>query len=324
MGAIAGLAHHIKAPRHIWIPHLAPYDDTVIGDHSFRSPAVILADDTRVLALIPDVEDLRHAQQNGWRVWLDYDHPRRALRVAAGAYRVGRFHVAYQPVPVKYAGQDVRVRLHVLTSDRKEDLANPYGLVANWLWKRSGHAGYAAGGSQRAPFGKYAEHVVNWAFAPEPKGWGDTVWQQFTIDGKECGAPAFIVDVAQHPSVPLDQRRWREQRSVWNQAWFSTQRTANGLLRYARQTGLPDLERRARLMTQVALSAPQRDGLFPAVYTAGGGGYRLYRETPGWEQGRWTNSDRRPPGVSPDAYHVLDARTGWSGCSTPTARSPAG
>lgn len=307
MGAIAQLTHHIEAPRHVWIPHISPYEDTVIGDHSFRSPALILADDKRAVALIPDLDDVRDAQKSGWRVWLDYDHPRRLLRVAAGAYQTGRFHVAYQPTPVTYAGQNVRVRLHVLTSERKEDIQNPYGMVARWLWQRWGQAGYAAGGSQRAPLSKYADYVVNWAFAPEPKGWGDTVWQQFTLDGKEAGAPAFIVDVAQHPSVPLDKRRWREQRSVWNQAWFSTQRTANGLLRYARNIGSTDLERRARLMTQVALSAPQSDGLFPAVYTAGGGGYQLYKDTPGWEKGRWTNSDRRPPGVSAEATHILDA-----------------
>ncbi|MGV3613764.1 MAG: hypothetical protein ACO1SV_00395 [Fimbriimonas sp.] len=307
MGAIADLTHHIENPKHVWIPHVSPYDDTVIGDHSFRSPAVILADDRRVVALMPDIEDVRRAQKNGWRVWMDYNHPRRALRIAAGAYKVGRFHVAYQPTPVKYAGQNVRIRLHVLTSERKEDIQNPYGMVASWLWKRNGQSGYSDGGSQRAPFSKYADYIVNWAFAPEPKGWGNTVWQEFALDGKEAGAPAFIVDVAQHPSIPMDQRRWREQRSVWNQAWFSTQRTANGLLRHARQVGSKELERRARLMTQVALSAPQPDGLFPAVYTAGGGGYQLYKDTPGWEKGRWTNSDRRPPGVSAEATHILDA-----------------
>lgn len=307
MGAIAQLTHGITGARHVWIPHVSPYEDTVIGDHSFRSPTILLADDKRALALIPDLDDVRDAQRHGWRVWIDYDHPKRTLRVAAGAYQVGRFHVAYQPVPLAYAGQQVRVRLHVLVSEQKADVQNPYGMVSRWLWKRWGHDGYLAGGSQRAPFARYAGHVVNWAFAPEPKGWGDTVWQQFTLQGQECGAPAFIVDVAQHPSVPMDKRRWREQRSVWNQAWFSTQRTANGLLRYARQVKSPDLERRALLMTRVALLAPQTDGLFPAVYTTGGGGYSLYKNSPGWEQAHWTNSDRRPPGVSADACHILDA-----------------
>lgn len=307
LGAIARLVHHIEDPKHVWIPHVAPYADTVIGDHSLRSPAMIFANDHRVVALLPDVEDLRRAQENGWRVWLDYNHPKREVKVAAGAYQVGKFHVAYQPTNVAYKGQAVKVRLHVLTSDRKEDLANPYRMVAAWLWRNVGHQGYAQGGSQRAPFSTYAAHIVNWAFAPEPKGWGDTVWQEFKIGDRQVGAPAFIVDVAQHPSIPLDKRKWREQRSIWNQAWFSTQRSANGLLRYARQIGSQDLERRANLMTQFALAAPQTDGLFPAVFTAGSGWYQLYKDTADWKEGRWTNSDRRPPGVSADAVHILDA-----------------
>jgi hypothetical protein len=307
LGAVARLVHHVYDPKHVWIPHVSPYDDTVIGDHSLRSPAIILANDRHVMALMPDVEDLRRAQQNGWRVWLDYNHPQRTLRVAAGAYKVGKFHVAYEKEKLAYKGQAVKIRLHVLTSDRKEDLANPYGMVSAWLWKNVGHQGYVDGGSQRAPFSVYKDHVVNWAFAPEPKGWGDTVWQRFKIGNREVGAPAFIVDVAQHPSVPMDKRKWREQRSVWNQAWFSTQRTANGLLRYARQVGSKDLEERANLMTQFALAAPQKDGLFPAVFTAGSGWYQLYKDTADWSEGRWTNSDRRPPGVSGDAVHILDA-----------------
>ena len=307
LGAVAEINHRIENSRHIWIPHVAPYEGTVIGDHSFRSPAIILANDREALAFVPDIDDVRRIQESGGRTWMDYDHPLRRIRIAIGGYRVGPFHVAYQSTPIEYKGQEHSIRLHVLRSSNKEDLANPYRMVSHFLWTKWGRAGYLSGGSQRTTFRQYADYVTNWAFAPEPKGWGDTVWQTFTINGRECGAPAFIVDVAQHPSVPLNQRRWREQRSVWNQAWFSTQRTANGLLRHARRAGSQDLENRARLMTQVALAAPQTDGLFPSVYTAGGGGYSLYKDNPGWEKGRWTNSDRRPPGVSGDAIHILDA-----------------
>lgn len=303
-----GITHTIQEPRHIWIPHVSPYEDTVIGDHSLRSPAILVANDTQIFALLIDVDDIDAAQRNGWNIWLDYDHPNKTVKVAAGAFKVDKFHVAYVPTDLDYKGQKVRIRVHLVSSTRREDLENPYGLVSRELWKRWGRKGYLSGGSQRASFRTYSDHVTNWAFAKEPKGWGDTVWQEFTVNGKACGAPAFIVDVAQHPSVPMDQRKWREQRSVWNQAWFSTQRTANGLLRYGRRIKSDDLQRRAALMTNVALAAPQKDGLFPAVFTTGSGQwYQLYKDTAGWDKGRWTNSDRRPPGVSPDAVHILDA-----------------
>jgi hypothetical protein len=307
LGAIARIRLRLDAMRHLWIPHVSPFPDSVIGDHSLRSPAMIFADEATALALIPDADDLRYALESGYRIWLDYDHPERAITVCAGSYETAHFHVAYRRIPLAYHGQKARLRLHIVASSDPAALDNPYGMAARWIWDRWGRAGLRDGGSQRAPFSRYQAHVANWAFEPEPRGWGDTVWQEFDLGGARCGAPAFIVDVAQHPSIPVEQRRWREQRSVWNQAWFSTQRSANGLLRYARQAGRRDLEERARLMTRVALCAPQTDGLFPSVYTAGGGEYCLYKDAAGWDQARWTNSDRRPRAASADAVHILDA-----------------
>ena len=130
------------------------------------------------------------------------------------------------------------------------------------------------------------------------------MWQPVLLsDGTRAGAPVFIVDVTRHPSVAPERRQWREPRSIWNQAWFSTQRCANGLLRYARQTASVDLEDRAHQMTRIALAAPQQDGLFPAVLVkAEVAGER--DDAGGWS---WSNSNRRPPSVSGDACHVVDA-----------------
>jgi hypothetical protein len=305
MGAQARITHHIAEPRHVWLPHLAPEVGYVIGDHSFRSPALIFADAHTALVLIPNLADVEATRKAGLRVWLDYDHPSRTITATVGNYRVGGFHVGYQPEPVKYAGQSVRLRLHVLSSTRREDIENPYGMAARWHWEHSGHPRHLEGGSQHAPLTRYSEYVENWAFGPGE--WAETLWQSFDLNGEKVGAPTFIVDIAQHPSIPREQRRWREQRSIWNQAWFSTQRCANGLLRRARQIGSKELEERARRMTRIALLAPQTNGLFPSVYTAGGGGYSLYKDTPDWSKGRWTNSDRRPPTATADACHILDA-----------------
>lgn len=306
LGAQARLRHDVTRARHVWLPHLAPEPGFVIGDHALRSPVILLANRKIALAFIPELADVEAARRLGLRVWLDYDHPAQTITLAVGKYEVGGFHVGYQARKVDYAGQDIRLRVHVVKSGRREDLENPYGMAARWIWKTWGHPKPEDGGGQRALLTKYEDYVARWAFGPQ--GWEETVWQEFSIDGRQCGAPAFIVDVAQHPSVPMAERRWREPKSVWNQAWFSTQRVANGLLRHARQGGSAELEQRARLMTEVALAAPQTNGLFPSVYTAGGSGmYQRDKDTPGWDRAHWTNSDRRPPGVSAEACHLLDA-----------------
>ena len=281
------IEHPFTDAKHVWVPHLAPEEGYVMGDAIFRAPAIVLADEALALAFVPDVDDVANAR--GYRVWLDYDHPRHTLTMAAGAYRQ-EGHVFYVREPARAAGCSVALRLHVLASRDARDCANPYGMVARWMWNRWGRPGL-----ERTPSPELApllRHIVRWAFSRD--GWAESVWQG--VDDA-AGAPVFIVDVSRHPSVPPERRQWREPRSIWNQAWFSTQRCANGLLRYARQTGSVDLEERAGRMTEIALAAPQHEGLFPSRIVAD--------EASGtW---RWSNSDRRPPSASEAACHIVDA-----------------
>jgi hypothetical protein len=285
--------HPLKSPRHVWVPHLAPGPGNVIGDAVFRSPAIVLCDATIALAFVPDLDDVSRAV--GWRAWLDYDHPRATLTLAAGAYRQDG-HVFFVRRPAQLGDRGVELRLHVIASRRAEDRSNPYGMAARWMWRRWGHARHEH--AAPPPVTRLMERIVRWAFSND--GWSESVWQPVRLPGETtAGAPVFIVDVTRHPSVPPEKRRWREPRSIWNQAWFSTQRCANGLLRYARRVSSKDLEDRAHAMTRIALAAPQSDGLFPAVLVEDGTG--------GPEGWRWSNSDRRPPSASEAACHVVDA-----------------
>jgi hypothetical protein len=285
--------HSMVNPDHVWVPHLAPEQGHVIGDAVFRSPAIVLSDASIALALVPDLDDVSVA--HGWRAWMDYDHPASTMTLAAGAYEeTGHVFFLRRPLPVGTA--NVALRLHVVTSCRTADRENPYGMAARWLWNRWGRPRLHAGPNAPSLHG-LMDHVVRWAFA---SGWSDSVWQPIDLpDRTRAGAPVFIVDVTRHPSVPPERRRWREPRSIWNQAWFSTQRCANGLLRFARQTASADLEERARQMTRVALAAPQEDGLFPSVLIKDES-----EDAGGW---RWSNSNRRPRAVSEDACHLVDA-----------------
>jgi hypothetical protein len=285
--------HPLAHLEQVWVPHLTPEPRNVVGDAVFRSPAVLLVDATVAIALVVDVDDVLAA--HGWRAWLDYDHPRSTISLAAGAYR-DEGHVFFVKQPWRRAaGQTVRLRLHVVASTRAEDRHNPYGLAARWLWERWGRGGHARAAVPPVP--RFAEHIVRWAFSDD--GWGESVWQPVDVGGVEAAAPVFIVDVTRHPTVAPEQRRWREPRSIWNQAWFSTQRCANGLLRHARHVKSADLERRARQMTEIALGAPASDGLFPSVLVAD--------EPAGARAWHWSNSDRRPPSASEHACHIVDA-----------------
>lgn len=249
---------------HVWVPHLTPNPENVIGDWVFRCPAVISGN----RAWIVDVDDV--AKSPG--VWLAFDG--KQVRSGRGYRHDG--HVFF----VRTGSEPADVHIHAIECDR----SNPFGTVSRWVWNRWGRR-------TSVNLAPYLDHVVKFAFSND--GWGETVWQD--VDSN-MGAPVFIVHTKQHPSVPANEHTWREPRAIWNQAWFSTQRCANGLLRHARRIGSKDLEARARKMTEVALAAPQdSDGLFPSVLRAHDGG---------WD---WTNSDRRPSSVGPETVHLLDA-----------------
>ena len=230
------IVHPLRSAVHVWVPHLTPEPGNVIGDWVFRSPAIIVADREIALALVVDVDDVRELA--GARAWLDYDHPGATVTMGAGAYRQDG-HVFFVREPLSGGpGGAVSLRIHVLASMRAEDLENPYSLAARWCWERWGGPGLER--AKPLPVARHMERIVRWAFSRE--GWGESVWQPVVLGDTSAGAPVFIVDVGRHPSVPPERRTWREPRSIWNQAWFSTQRCANGLLRYARQTASAELE----------------------------------------------------------------------------------
>lgn len=289
------IEHPLENAKHVFVPQLCPEPGDVMGDRIFRAPAIVVSNDEVAIAIIVDVDDLY--MPISYRTWLDYDHPARTITFGVGQYRE-KGHVFYERAPSeRYDGEGVKHRFHIVASSHPTHLENPFGMAATWMWDRWGKKEHA-----KAPVPPYATHlerIVRWAFSHD-EGWADSVWQPVRLEGDppiEAGAPVFIVDVNRHPSVPVEKRTWREPRSIWNQAWFSTQRCANGLLRYARQIGSKELEARARQMTEIALAAPRDDrGLFPAVLVANDDGT--------W---RWSNSDRRPRTTSAEACHLVDA-----------------
>lgn len=292
-------------PDFWWAPHLAPEPGDVIAQHVFRSPALIAARGGRQLVIVPDLELCGKNPETPW--FLDVDAPAGQLWIGL-AKTVVPEHVRFQ-VDGEITLGPGRVALAFFTAayDSGESPHNPWRRVSRFLWQRYGKPLYDRGEPIRVPMDRYVEHTYRWAFDT----WAHAVWQEMEIDGTPVGAPAFIVNVTESPNYP-GPVNLRENLSVWNQAWFSTLRAMTGAMRHARRTGNAALEERARLAKAFALAAPQRDGLFPAVYATVMeqveiDGKKLNRSK-GWETGHWTHSNRCPHnyGVTPDWYHVLD------------------
>jgi hypothetical protein len=298
-------------PDFHWSPHLTPTDRHVADQHSFRSPALIVQDQERTMLLIPDLDLLAAGSPARW--YLDLDAQCNTLTIGMSRVEV-REHVLFERAPgAVYPPGSVAIGFYLIMLEGGEAARNPWRTALDFMWQRWGGPAFrsqaAVSGSDGAPLETYVRHAYDWAF----KHWQDAVWQQFELDGRTVGAPVFIADVSQSPSYPGVPSE-RESRSIWNQAWFSSLRSAQGLYRWGRRTGDSDLIRRALLTKELALSAPRRSGFFPAVLAvpmdriAADG--REVNRSRGWDESFWGNSNRNPAdpwgSLANAPYHVLD------------------
>jgi hypothetical protein len=294
------------APDFHWSPHLTPTARHVIDQHSFRSPALIVSAPSCTLALIPDLDLLLEGSPVRW--YMDLDAPARRLTLGMSDTEV-EGHVFYVRKPgASYPKGKVQFGFFVLASPEAQ--RNPFRPVLSFLWERYGRSLFEQGRPLKGDLTPYVEHTYRWAF----EGWRDAVWQEFELEGKKVGAPVFIVNQTQSPNYPgeVDER---EFRSIWNQAWFSSLRSASGLFRWARARGNEELLAKARLTKELALLAPVKDGLFPSLISTEMETVNGLNRSKGWSTAFWGNSDRNPvnrlagsrsadPGIAP--YHVLD------------------
>jgi hypothetical protein len=292
-------------PDFWWAPHLAPEEGYVVGQHVFRSPALIAGKGSLTVVLIPDLDIVGRRPDNPW--FLDYDAPNRKMWLGLVNTLIPE-HVLFKKTPgMRFAPGQVEIGFYIAVYNDGSAVRNPWSKAAHFLWKRWGRPLFAKGEPIAGDLQPYVQRTYDWAF----KGWGKFTWQEFDLGGTRVGAPQFIVNISQSPNYPGPWYQ-REFLSIWNQAWFSSLRSASGLYRYAREKNDEGLLRKARLTKELALAAPMNDGLFPSVIGTENeivevDGLKL-RRPKGWDTARWMNSDRCPReyGITPDWYHVLD------------------
>jgi hypothetical protein len=294
------------APDFWWAPHLAPQEGYVVAQHVFRAPALIVQDGSLTMAIVPDLDAVGQRQGNPW--FLDYDAEHGAMWLGMVETEIPEHVLFTKTKGMRFAPGPLELSFFVTAYHDRGQVRNPWSRVAEFLWERWGKPLHDSGDPVPARLEAYVDHTYDWAF----ENWGDFVWQEFDLDGVTVGAPQFIVNISQSPNYdgPWYQR---EFLSIWNQAWFSSLRSASGLFRYARSVGDEELLRRARLTKELALSAPMESGMFPSVIrteneTITAEGVEVRRPL-GWEHAYWTNSNRSPrdQGISADWYHILDA-----------------
>jgi hypothetical protein len=293
-------------PDFWWAPHLAPYKGYVVAQHVFRSPAMIVQRGSLTFAVVPDLDIVGQLPENPW--FMDYDATQRKMWLGLVRTDIPD-HVLFKKASgMKIGAGNLEIGFYVTAYHDDSEVRDPWEKSSCFLWKRWGRPLYAKGQPISSPLQKYVRRTYDWAF----EGWGDFVWQEFDLGSVRVGAPQFIVNISQSPNYP-GQWYQREFLSIWNQAWFSSLRSASGLYRYARDIGDEELLRKALLTKNLALSAPLKDGLFPSVIGTQNREVEIegkqYQRPLGWEKSSWRNSNRSPVdhGISSEWFHVLDS-----------------
>lgn len=292
-------------PDFHWAPHLTPTDEHIIAQHAFRAPAIIMSNDRNMVAVMPDIDLIKKGSPVEW--YMDMDAPENRIALGSSNYRVKEHVLFTREDGAVYPPGKFEYGFNILVSDKAEDTANPWRKVLSYYWKDHGKPLYDSGEPIASDLNAYVEHTYKWAFG----NWRDEVWQEFEIDGKTVGAPVFIVNVTQSPNYKKTINE-REFRSIWNQAWFSSLRSASGLYRYAKRTDNDSLLQKAKLGKELALAFPQRNGFFPGLIATEMEKIDIdgeeHNRSKGWGTYYFGNSNRNP--VTWDAkespFHILD------------------
>jgi hypothetical protein len=246
---------HRVRPDLTWTPQLRPDPDDVIADHTFRSPAVIVQRGTVVAALVPAVE--RIVPWRSIQTCADLQagaEPGPMLSYGAMNWRQ-RSHVFYTHSD-KMTTQFYKSRFwygYYVYVDCQATAGEGYRPVVRFHWDRTGRKNFLGeGGPQRVPFREF-----------ERKAWTDYAGQ-VGLDTTLGGIPVTLLRqgrLSWSNELPLSANN-----DCWFTVWFNALRTAYGWYRYGAATGDSTKTARAVRVLNLALAAPQEQGIGPSIF----------------------------------------------------------
>ncbi len=273
----------------------------VIGDRVFHSPAVILQGDSRFAALVPDLHLLKttlvYAPEarpiDGPRQFRIPQNPESItlptildvdFQSGISSFPLFSFgfadYLTQQHMYWKHEnsrGAFVRTlstnKLHYafdLFISGAAETCSGYQMVSRHLWEKSGSRYAHQPKPQAMPFSQYASICYPAAFsyrgdtAQDTKRYSERkpynpddsgplpTWLEFDIDGHPAGG------------IRATPSQW--YYDIQFMGWWNNVHLAQGMTYWGRRTNKLSLIDKARRIIALALSAPQNDGIFPAVY----------------------------------------------------------
>ncbi len=265
----------------LWIPHLAPTRDQVIGPFAFRSPCAVAQRGDVVAAIVPDLDQL----ETGGPLppALGAERPA-TLRFGAVAHRAGG-HGLLRRAPREGIRMGEHESIDIAFSILLAEDVPPHrglGVALRFLWSRYGRTRLDALDPQALSFDDSARYAWDAAFDRM------ALWREVFTPGGTAGGFAFAVSLrgpgASADGAPEPRRTgglsrllgWRrragasrrlggEESQIRFTQTSNALRTAYGMAHFGRKWKDERLVGAARAIVRLALAAPVRHGLFPSV-----------------------------------------------------------
>ena len=240
----------------IFTPQLRPEKDEVIPDHTFRAPALMLQKGSRFAALIPDVASI--------------DGRGRPIRAAADVQleasdiplmSFGLWHWKQRGHTYYFNNDTLSAKLHPGKLDYgfliyvTASAAPHKGFqeIVRFHWNELGHQNILASvGPQSEPFSSYIT-----------KAWYGYV-PQVAMDVEFQGKPVTLL--RQNRLAWSNKLHKQADNDNWFNVWFNSLRTAYGMFLHAKETGDNHLKQQALGNLNLALLAPQKEGIAPSIF----------------------------------------------------------
>ncbi len=284
---------------------------TVIGQHVFRAPAIVVQEKKNLAALIPDIDDLRtnygeepgnafsDTMTNGasfvdpivgyFAPAMDYDVTDQLANAPVLSYGwcaqsvYGQWHTYYTKLPSAQMPEfEAKAYTFYIYLDSDVQEGEGFEEIVRWQWEKYGKPYFESSVlPQAADYDSYAKYIFDYL----AKNWVD-----FEVNGVQCGG--FPINRESTPDF-------------WFQGWFQHLRSAYGIYIYGQKLGNSTLVEKANKILNLALQSPNGEGPFYSIYSLANSAW--YTDSISLGQGGTVG------GVDwgHDYYHTLD--NSWTG-----------
>ena len=228
-----------------WIPNLHRTEEGVVGDHFFRSPAVILFNEGLYVSMIPDLDlfaknhVIQHAMDFRTFATGRIEAPRLSFGICP--YEVdGHIYTKHRPdFTVPFNGKEISYAFNLFMgkTDSRNEVTK---MTTTFLWDTYGHKYFNDIRPQVLPFEEYGRQYTYHHELPRST-------REVVINDEKC--------------IGLNS-----PRGATFHAWWNNLHVGFGIRHYGEKWNDPELQDIAEGILQLILQAPRNQGAFPCIY----------------------------------------------------------